>query len=121
MDTRRNGGNGALIVLSAPLTKAIDHAGYFIKMSMASLPMWLESILNRKYPSWRNVEPTSDAPLDTCLPASRHWRGVAGGAPCCFDQEGSTAAGVIRPSAPASDRLWLRATRGREQPGCPRG
>jgi radical SAM superfamily enzyme YgiQ (UPF0313 family) len=60
MDTRRNGGNGALIVLTAPLTEAIDHAGYFIQMSMASLPMWLESILNRKYPSWRNVEHTSD-------------------------------------------------------------
>jgi hypothetical protein len=25
-------------------------------MSMASLPMWLEGILNRKYPHWRDVE-----------------------------------------------------------------
>ena len=41
---------GARIVLTAPLTEIIDHAGYFIQMSMASLPMWLEGILNRKYP-----------------------------------------------------------------------
>ena len=44
---------GARIVLTAPLTETIDHAGYFIQMSMASLPMWLEGILNRKYPQWR--------------------------------------------------------------------
>ena len=43
-------------MLTAPLTETIDHAGYFIQMSMASLPMWLEGILNRKYPQWRNVE-----------------------------------------------------------------
>jgi hypothetical protein len=47
-------------VLTAPLTETIDHAGYFIQMSMASLPMWLEGILNRKYPEWRNVEYNSD-------------------------------------------------------------
>ena len=29
-------------------------------MSMASLPMWLEGILNRKYPQWRNVEYNAD-------------------------------------------------------------
>jgi hypothetical protein len=29
-------------------------------MSMASLPMWLEGILNRKYPTWRNVEYNGD-------------------------------------------------------------
>jgi hypothetical protein len=40
--------DGKLIVLTAPLTETIDHAGYFIQMSMASLPMWLEGILNRK-------------------------------------------------------------------------
>ena len=49
---------GRLIVLTAPLTETIDHAGYFIQMSMASLPMWLEGILNRKYPNWRDVERT---------------------------------------------------------------
>src|SRR5262245_40399127 len=52
--------DGALIVLTAPLTETIDHAGYFIQMSMASLPMWLEGILNRKYPKWRDVEYNED-------------------------------------------------------------
>ena len=51
---------GARIVLTAPLTEIIDHAGYFIQMSMASLPMWLEGILNKKYPEWRNVEYNGD-------------------------------------------------------------
>ena len=51
---------GKLIVLTAPLTEAIDHAGYFIQMAMASLPIWLEGILNRKYPEWRNVEHNPD-------------------------------------------------------------
>lgn len=53
-------GQGKLIVLTAPLTEAIDHAGYFIQMAMASLPIWLEGILNRKYPEWRNVEHNPD-------------------------------------------------------------
>src|SRR5499427_7114477 len=51
---------GVRIVLTAPLTETIDHAGYFIQMSMASLPMWLEGILNKKYPTWRNVEYNQD-------------------------------------------------------------
>lgn len=51
---------GKLIVLTAPLTEAIDHAGYFIQMAMASLPIWLEGILNRKYPKWREVEHNPD-------------------------------------------------------------
>ena len=51
---------GKLIVLTAPLTEAIDHAGYFIQMAMASLPIWLEGILNRKYPKWREVERYED-------------------------------------------------------------
>jgi hypothetical protein len=51
---------GKLIVLTAPLTESIDHAGYFIQMSMASLPIWLEGILNKKYPKWRDVERTGD-------------------------------------------------------------
>jgi hypothetical protein len=51
---------GALIVVTAPLTETIDHAGYFIQMSMASLPVWLEGILNRKYPQWRNLEYNDD-------------------------------------------------------------
>ena len=60
-NNRANGnGEGALIVLTAPLTESIDHAGYFIQMAMASLPIWLEGILNRKYPEWRNVEHNQD-------------------------------------------------------------
>ncbi|MEP6944879.1 MAG: hypothetical protein ABJA02_03105 [Acidobacteriota bacterium] len=51
---------GKLIVLTAPLTESIDHAGYFIQMAMASLPIWLEGILNRKYPKWREVEKYED-------------------------------------------------------------
>ena len=47
---------GRLIVLTAPLTEAIDHAGYFIQMAMASLPIWMEGVINRKYPKWRDVE-----------------------------------------------------------------
>src|SRR5436189_2161254 len=46
---------GIPIVLTAPLTEIIDHAGYFIQMSMASLPIWLEGIINREYPKWREV------------------------------------------------------------------
>jgi hypothetical protein len=53
-------GGGKLIVISAPLTEIIDHAGYFIQMSMASLPMWLEGILNKKYPKWRELEYNDD-------------------------------------------------------------
>ena len=59
-----NGGGpkdgGKLIVLTAPLTESIDHAGYFIQMAMASLPIWLEGILNRKYPEWRDIEHNED-------------------------------------------------------------
>src|SRR5687768_2856489 len=51
---------GRMIVLTAPLTEAIDHAGYFIQMAMASLPIWMEGIINRKYPKWRDVEHNDD-------------------------------------------------------------
>src|SRR3954470_17790681 len=51
---------GVPIVLTAPLTEIIDHAGYFIQMSMASLPIWLEGIINKKYPKWRDVEYNDD-------------------------------------------------------------
>jgi radical SAM superfamily enzyme YgiQ (UPF0313 family) len=51
---------GARIIITAPLTEVIDHAGYFIQMSMASLPIWLEGILNKKYPQWRNLEYNPD-------------------------------------------------------------
>ena len=51
---------GKLIVLTAPLTEAIDHAGYFIQMAMASIPIWMEGVINRKYPKWREVERYED-------------------------------------------------------------
>jgi radical SAM superfamily enzyme YgiQ (UPF0313 family) len=53
-------GGGKLIVLTAPLTETIDHAGYFIQMGMASMPIWMEGVLNRKYPNWRDVEYNDD-------------------------------------------------------------
>ena len=51
---------GRLIVLTAPLTEAIDHAGYFIQMALASLPQWMEFVLDKKYPKWREVERNED-------------------------------------------------------------
>jgi len=53
-------GDGKLIVLTAPLTEVIDHAGYFIQMAMASLPIWMEGVINKKYPRWREVEYNED-------------------------------------------------------------
>jgi radical SAM superfamily enzyme YgiQ (UPF0313 family) len=51
---------GKLIVLTAPLTETIDHAGFFIQMALASIPQWLEFVLDRKYPKWRVVERNDD-------------------------------------------------------------
>jgi radical SAM superfamily enzyme YgiQ (UPF0313 family) len=51
---------GKLIVITAPLTEAIDHAGYFIQMIMASMPLWMEGFLDGKYPKWREVEYNGD-------------------------------------------------------------
>jgi radical SAM superfamily enzyme YgiQ (UPF0313 family) len=51
---------GKLIVLTAPLTETIDHAGYFIQMALASLPVWMEFVINEKYPTWRKVEHNAD-------------------------------------------------------------
>jgi hypothetical protein len=53
-------GGGRLIVLTAPLTESIEHAGYFIQMALASLPQWLEFVLDKKYPKWRQVEHNAD-------------------------------------------------------------
>jgi hypothetical protein len=53
-------GGGKLIVLTAPLTESIDHAGFFIQMALASIPQWLEFVLNKKYPKWREVERNQD-------------------------------------------------------------
>src|SRR5215475_422121 len=51
---------GKLIVLTAPLTETIDHAGYFIQMGMASMPIWMEGMMTKKYPRWREVEYNPD-------------------------------------------------------------
>lgn len=51
---------GKKIVITAPLTETIDHAGYFIQMGMASMPIWMEGVMNKKYPHWREVEYNSD-------------------------------------------------------------
>src|SRR5215475_4097369 len=51
---------GKLIVLTAPLTETIDHAGYFIQMGMASMPIWMEGWMTKKYPNWRDVELNAD-------------------------------------------------------------
>ncbi len=51
---------GRLIVLTAPLTETIDHAGYFIQMALASMPMQMERVINQKYPKWRELERNSD-------------------------------------------------------------
>ena len=37
-------GEGKLIVLTAPLTETIDHAGYFIQMALASMPKLIECL-----------------------------------------------------------------------------
>jgi len=51
---------GVPIVLTAPLTESIDHAGFFIQMSLASIPEWMEWVIDKKYPAWREVPKTED-------------------------------------------------------------
>ena len=53
-------GGGKLIVLTAPLSETVDHAGYFIQMALASLPKKLEGIINSKYPAWRELDRNED-------------------------------------------------------------
>lgn len=43
------------VVLTAPLTESVDNAGFFIQMSLASIPGWMEWVIDRKYPGWRSV------------------------------------------------------------------
>lgn len=56
---------GVPIVLTAPLTESIDHAGFFIQMSLASIPEWMEWVIDRKYPGWREVPTTADGRAGT--------------------------------------------------------
>ena len=51
---------GKLIVLTAPLTETIDHAGFFLQMGVASMPRRLEGIFDSKYPRWKEVERNGD-------------------------------------------------------------
>lgn len=60
MSTLEAASRGKRIVLTAPLTETIDHAGYFIQMALASLPKKLEGIINQKYPKWRELPPNPD-------------------------------------------------------------
>jgi radical SAM superfamily enzyme YgiQ (UPF0313 family) len=59
---------GKLLVLTAPLTEIIDHAGFFIQMAMASMPVWMEGVMNKKYPKWRELERSEDGSAK-CMPA----------------------------------------------------
>src|SRR5258707_15097512 len=56
---------GVPIVLTAPLTESIDHAGFFIQMSLASIPGWMEWAIDRKYPAWRDVPTTEEGRAGT--------------------------------------------------------
>src|SRR5256885_13566797 len=94
---------GVPIVLTAPLTEIIDHAGYFIQMSMASLPIWLEGIINKKYPKWRDVEHNDDGSARS-MPAGIPGLGAAPPRPfpardpgCCFP---APLHQIIRPDTP---------------------
>jgi len=61
MEERR----GVPIVLTAPLTESIDHAGFFIQMSLASIPEWMEWVIDKKYPAWREVPRSTDGRAGT--------------------------------------------------------
>ena len=56
---------GKLVVLTAPLTESIDHAGFFIQMSLASIPGWMEWVIDKKYPQWRDVPRNEDGSAGT--------------------------------------------------------
>src|SRR5882762_6941613 len=48
--------SGKLIVLTAPLTETVDHAGFFIQMALASMPKGMERVIDQKYPQWRQMD-----------------------------------------------------------------
>src|SRR5262245_12817715 len=56
---------GVPIVLTAPLTESIDHAGFFIQMSLASIPGWMEWVIDKQYPAWRDVPVERDGRAGT--------------------------------------------------------
>ena len=67
-DGRGAGDGGKLIVLTAPLTETIDHAGFFIQMALASMPKAMERFIDQKYPRWRDLERNADGSA-RCMPA----------------------------------------------------
>jgi radical SAM superfamily enzyme YgiQ (UPF0313 family) len=56
---------GIPMVLTAPLTESVDHAGFFIQMSLASIPEWMEWVIDKKYPAWRDVPRLADGRAGT--------------------------------------------------------
>jgi radical SAM superfamily enzyme YgiQ (UPF0313 family) len=82
-----------LIVLTAPLTETIDHAGYFIQMALASLPKPMEAAIDQKYPKWRDVERNSDGSARympagiRLLEASLLREFPAGDVVCCYPDD----------------------------------
>jgi hypothetical protein len=85
--------DGKLIVLTAPLTETVDHAGYFIQMALASLPQRMESVINQKYPKWRELERNPDGsarymPAGVRLVETALLRAFsAGDLVCCFPDD----------------------------------
>ena len=57
---------GKLIVLTAPLTETIDHAGYFIQMAIASLPIWMEIGMTTSIPPGARWSTTPMVRRATC-------------------------------------------------------
>jgi hypothetical protein len=62
---------GAPIVLTAPSTKSIDHPGFFIQMSLASIPGWMEWVIDKKYLTWRDVPRNADGRAGTAPARAR--------------------------------------------------
>lgn len=59
---------GRLIVLTAPLSEAVDAPNFILQMSMASLPAWMKFVLDLKYPNWEAVDRRADGSA-ACMPA----------------------------------------------------
>jgi radical SAM superfamily enzyme YgiQ (UPF0313 family) len=60
--------DGTLIVLTAPLSEAVDAQNFILQMSMASMPKWMEFVLGLKYPNWQHVDRREDGTA-ACMPA----------------------------------------------------
>jgi len=71
-------GQGKRVVLTAPLTESVDNAGFFIQMALASIPGWMEWVIDQKYPTWRNVPVASDGTAVTAPAGLRVLEAVLG-------------------------------------------